>query len=221
MIQSRLRPTTTVSMTQEVLQAEKFPRRTQRRQQTRARIISAADKLFRTVGYGAATMAAIADEADVHVTTLFTHFKTKHDLAVSMNEQSVAILESMVAEAKGVRPFFDFYLNLVMNTASRFEAAGDPGASVWRQLSLDPALAFAWMQYEERQAELLSEYVAHDYGLDPDTDYRPRMVAHLLLSASSVSHRRWAESDRPLNLQTETRAAVELAIRMARSVLAD
>lgn len=211
---------TTAQMTDQALQAEKFPRRTQRRKETRARIISAADKLFRTVGYGAATMTAIADEADVHVTTLFTHFKTKHDLAVSMNEQSVAILEQMVAEAKGVRPFFDFYLGLVLSTAGRFETAGDPGASIWRQLSLDPALAFAWMQYEQRQAELLSDYVAHEYGLDADGDYRPLLVAHLMLSASSVSHRRWAESEAPLDLQAETRKAVELAIRMARSVLA-
>ncbi len=208
-------------MTDDTLQSEKFPRRTQRRQQTRARIVSAADKLFRTVGYGAATMSAIADEADVHVTTLFTHFKTKHDLAVSMNEQAVEILELMVRSAKGSKSFFDFYLDLVLSQARRVEAARDPSNSLWHQLSLDPELAFAWMQYERRQIELLADYVAHEYGLDPGLDYRPKMVANLMLSASNVSHRRWTESDQPMDLQTETRTAVELAIRMARSVLGD
>ena len=57
-------------------QAERFPRRTLRRQNTRARILRAAMQLFRQVGYGAATMNAIADAADVHVTTLFVHFKS-------------------------------------------------------------------------------------------------------------------------------------------------
>lgn len=205
-------------MTDETLQREKFPRRTQRRQQTRARIISAADKLFRTVGYGAATMNAIAEEADVHVTTLFTHFKTKRDLAVSMNEQAVAILEQMVEAAKGRKPFFEFYIDLVMAAARRVETARDPGNSLWRQLNLDPELAFAWAQYEKRQIELLASYIAHEYGLD-SADYRPEMIASLLMAASNISHRRWTESDEPLDLLTETRKAVDLAFKMARSVL--
>ncbi|MDO9337110.1 MAG: helix-turn-helix domain-containing protein [Caulobacter sp.] len=207
-------------MTDEALQSEKFPRRTQRRQQTRARIVSAADKLFRTVGYGAATMSAIADEADVHVTTLFTHFKTKLDLAVSMNEQAATILEQMVAEAKGAKPVFDFFLDLVLLTARRVETARDPDNSLWRQLSRDPELTFAWVQYEQRQIELLADYIAHDYALDPATDYRPDLIANLLLSSSRLSHRRWTDSAKPMDLVTETRKAVELAIAMARPVLA-
>jgi len=206
-------------MTDENLQREKFPRRTQRRQQTRARIISAADKLFRTVGYGAATMNAIAEEADVHVTTLFTHFKTKRDLAVSMNEEAAAILEHLVEQAKGAKPFFDFYLDLVLAAARRVETARDPSASLWHELSMDPELTFAWIQYEQRQIALLADYVAYEYHLDATSDYRPQMVAGLMLSSSNLSHRRWTESDEPLDLQTETRKAVDLAIRMARSVL--
>lgn len=208
-------------MTDETLQREKFPRRTQRRQQTRARIISAADKLFRTVGYGAATMNAIADEADVHVTTLFTHFKTKRDLAVSMNEAAGDLLEQIVADAKARgRPFFDFYLDLVLSAARRVETARDPNNSLWHVLTMDPELTFAWVQYERRQIDLLADYVAHENRLDRRADYRPEMVASLLLTASNVSHRRWTESDQPLDLQTETRKAVELAITMAKAVLA-
>lgn len=206
-------------MTDENLQREKFPRRTQRRQQTRARIMSAADKLFRKVGYGTATMNAIAEEADVHVTTLFTHFKTKRDLAVSMNERAAAILEQMVEGAKGKKPFFEFYLDMVLSFARRVETARDPNASLWHELSHDPELTFAWIQYEQRQIALLADYVAHEYGLDLATDYRPEMVASLMLSSSNISHRHWTESDQPLDLQTETRKAVELATRMAKSVL--
>ena len=207
-------------MTDETLQSEKFPRRTQRRQQTRARIVSAADKLFRTVGYGAATMSAIAEEADVHVTTLFTHFKTKRDLAVSMNEQAAALLEQLVEQGKGTKPFFEFFLDLVLARAARVETARDPDSSLWRELSLDPELTFAWVQYEERQIQLLTDYLAFEYRLDAATDCRPELIATLMVSASRMTHRRWTESQGPMDLVAETRKAVELAIVMAKSVLA-
>ena len=67
----------------DVTQAERFPRRTARRENTRKRIIAVAARLFQRVGYGTTTMNAIAEAADVHVTTLFTHFKSKQDLAAS------------------------------------------------------------------------------------------------------------------------------------------
>ena len=60
-----------------------FPRRTAAKARTRQRIEEAARRLFVTLGYGDATMAAIADAADIHITTLFTHFASKRDLAAA------------------------------------------------------------------------------------------------------------------------------------------
>ncbi len=206
-------------MTEEATQIERFPRRTLRRQQTRANIMKAALKLFRKVGYGAATMNAIADAADVHVTTLFTHFKTKRDLAVSLNDSSVLLLEQMVAEEKGKTPFFEFFQNLVLGTARRIEHPRGPGLSLWHEMRQDPELTFAWVQYEQQQIVLLADYVAHDYKLDPKTDYRPELIAGLMVSSSWLSHRRWTSATRTLNLEAETRTAVEIATRMAKAVL--
>lgn len=206
-------------MTDEDERLEKFPRRTQRRQQTRARILKSAMKLFRKVGYGAATMNAIADAADVHVTTLFTHFKTKRDLAVSLNDSSVALLEQLVAESKGDVPFFEFFQTLVLGTARRIEHPSNPSLSLWHEMRLDPELTFAWVQYERSQVELFIEYVAHDYGLDPASDYRPALVANLMVTSSWISHRRWSDNAGSLDLETETEKAVKTATEMALSVL--
>ena len=206
-------------MTEEQTQLERFPRRTLRRQQTRATIMKAAARLFREMGFGAATMIAIADAADVHVTTLFTHFKTKRDLAVSLNDAALARLQLMVAEAKGVKPFFEFFEGLVLSTASRLKHTRDPETSLWHEMREDPELTFAWLQYEQHQIALFADYIAHDYGLDQTTDYRPDLVAGLLVSSSWLSHQRWTNSTRTLDLETETRAALGLAIRMARTVL--
>lgn len=206
-------------MTDEDARLEKFPRRTQRRQQTRARILKSAMKLFRKVGYGAATMNAIADAADVHVTTLFTHFKTKRDLAVSLNDSSVVLLEQMVADAKGEVPFFEFFQSLVLGTARRIEHPSNPTLSLWHEMRRDPELTFAWVQYEQSQVELFIDYVAQDYGLDPTSDYRPALVANLMVTSSWISHRRWTDSAGSLDLETETLTAVQTATEMALSIL--
>jgi len=210
---------TVETMTDEDARLEKFPRRTQRRQQTRARILKSALKLFRQVGFGAATMNAIAEAADVHVTTLFTHFKTKRDLAISLNDSTVAMLEQLVADSKGKVPFFEFFQTLVLGTARRIEHASDPSLSLWHEMRRDPELTFAWVQYEQSQVVLLADYLAHEYGLDQASDYRPALVANLMVSSSWISHRRWTDSAGGLELETETLAAVQTATAMALSVL--
>lgn len=202
------------------IQRERFPRRTLRREQTRARILKAALKLFRQVGYGAATMNAIADAADVHVTTLFTHFKNKRDLAVSLYDTSIERLEQMVTEAQGQRPFFEFFRAVTLNAARAIEGEADPTMTHWRELLRDPELTYAWFLYEQRQVALLAGYIAHDYGLDPATDYRPDLASNLLVMSGWVSHRRWCDAPQTLDLETETVKALDIAERMVLSVLA-
>jgi AcrR family transcriptional regulator len=201
------------------VQLEKFPRRTQRRRQTRERILKAASRLFRKVGYGGATMSAIADAADVHVTTLFTHFKTKQELAVSLNDAAIDRLAELVAKAKGKIPFFDFYLQLVSDAARRLDHRHDPSTSVWHELGHDPELTFAWVQYERRQIALFTDYIALEYGLDPGNDYRPELVADLMLASSWAAHRRSTANPEMLDLLEETATAVAAATKMGLAVL--
>jgi AcrR family transcriptional regulator len=200
-------------------QLEKFPRRTQRRLQTRETILKAATKLFRKVGYGGATMNAIAEAADVHVTTLFTHFKTKQDLAVSLNDAAIDRLARLIADAKGKTPFFEFYRELVLGAARKLEHKHDPATSVWRELGHDLELTLAWAQYERRQIALFADYIAFEYGLDPDADYRPELIAGLLLASAWAAHRRSRANPQTLDLEAETTAAVSTAIEMGSSAL--
>lgn len=202
------------------LQRERFPRRTLRREQTRGRILKAAWEQFRQFGYGATTMTAIADAADVHVTTLFTHFKAKRDLAVSLYDSSIERLERLTADARGHQPFFEFFRSVAMSSARAIEGESGPTMTHWRELLKDPELTFAWFLYEQRQVALLAGYIAHDYGLDPATDYRPELVSNLLVMSGWVSHRRWSEAPQALDLETETVKALDIVERMARSILA-
>ncbi len=200
-------------------QAEKYPRRTERRRQTRERILEAAARLFGAIGYGGATMNAIAEAADVHVTTLFAHFKTKQELAFSLVDQGIERLAELIDDAKGRTPFFDFYRGLVLEMARQLARQGEPSVPVWRELGQDPELAFAWSRYERRQIELFADYIAHEYGLDPAADYRPQLVAGATLAASWEAHKRTVARPQACDLESETAEAVSIAIQMGRAVL--
>ena len=199
--------------------AERFPRRSLRRQKTHAGILKAALGEFRRTGYAATTMNAIAEAADVHVTTLFTHFKSKRDLAASLNDSSIHRLERLIGEAKGRRPFFQFFREIVLATVKLLLDEGDPTMTMWREANQDPELTMAWVRYEQRQVEMLADYIAADYELDVEIDYRPSLVAHILITSGLISHRRWVDAPETLDLERETLAALAVAEQMAMSVL--
>jgi AcrR family transcriptional regulator len=76
------------------------PGKTQRGQQTRARIVGAATRLFTEHGYLDTTMGTIAAEAGVAVQTLYLAFGSKvaileaaHDVAVVGDDEPVALLD--------------------------------------------------------------------------------------------------------------------------------
>lgn len=72
-------------------------RRERRRQDTRERIITAALELFRTQGYAATSVDAIAERADVARRTLFNHFPRKQDLLAAWAGQRRARLSELAA----------------------------------------------------------------------------------------------------------------------------
>jgi len=199
-------------------QDERFPRRSARRIRTRAKILEAALAHFQKVGYADATLNAIADAADVHVTTLFTHFKTKRDLATSLADAEIERLADLIGTAKGNRAIFDFFRELALTTAATRQRLGDHKSGLRQELQKDPDLALSWLRYEEKEILLLADYIAHDYGLDPRLDYVPYLAASILISSGVMSYTRW-RSRKGLDLVAETRVALDHAERMARAIL--
>lgn len=199
--------------------AERFPRRTARRQQTRARILDAALSEFQRVGYAEATMNAIAEAADIHVTTLFTHFKAKRELAETLAEAELESLQQMIEQAQGKVPFFDFLRDLVLSTAKARQTKGDHKRGISRESLQEPELLLHWVRYEEREVQLFAAYIAHDYGLDLASDYAPLLAADALVASGVHSYARWRRGRGTLDLVTETEAALDLAERMAKCVL--
>ena len=202
-----------------VAAAPAYPRRTQRRQQTRARIVAAASSLFRQVGYADTTMAVIAEAADVHVTTLFTHFKAKRDLATTLGDAAIDQLTALADQSRGTVPFFMFFRSVVAGAARDYQDNTGPNIAFGHDLRLDPELAYGWLNYENRQIELLARYIAEDYRIDNAGDPRPMLVASLLVASNTLAHDRWLASSERLNLVDETCSSLDLAQQMAEVVL--
>lgn len=171
-----------------------YPRRARRKSETRERIIGAAQQLIGSRGYVETTMADIADAADIHVTTLFTHFKSKKELTAALTDGATAHLEALIRAAIGKQPFFKFVRSLIESWARSEQEGGSRNLRYGYELRSDPELAFSWLQYQKREVALLAEYVATEYGLNASTDLRPFLVANMVSVGNVVAHERWLDT---------------------------
>ena len=189
-----------------------FPRRTAAKARTRQRIEEAARRLFVTLGYGDATMAAIADAADIHITTLFTHFASKRDLAAAIAVRAGERFEEVVTmqRAQGV-PVLAFWRNQVARIAHAYERDGDGQINLGRALAGEPELLPVWYGHQRLQIELMTDYIADELGIDPAKDRRAQMAAAMLVAGGRMAFDSWMESGRAGDLVAENERLLDAA----------
>lgn len=181
-----------------------FPRRSAAKARTRERIEQAARRLFVTLGYSDATMAAVAEAADVHITTLFTHFSSKRELAMTIATTAGARMEATVMShrAQGV-PVLAFWRMQVLRIANAYERDGDGQINLGRALAGEPELLPAWFAHQQLQISLMTDYIAAELGLDTQQDRRPQMAAAMLVAGGRMAFDMWIESGRAGDLVAE------------------
>ncbi|WP_256829624.1 TetR/AcrR family transcriptional regulator [Ornithinimicrobium faecis] len=94
--------------------------RTPRGARTRAKLLTAAEEVFATVGYHEASIVKITEEAGVALGTFYTHFEGKKEIfdtvvldlsqrvRHAMSEASTGVDDRLEAERAGFRAFFAF-----------------------------------------------------------------------------------------------------------------
>ncbi|HEX4866651.1 MAG TPA: helix-turn-helix domain-containing protein [Acidimicrobiales bacterium] len=87
----------------------KFPRREKKARATRLAILAAARQLFVAGGYGATTIQAIADEADVAVQTVYAVFGNKRAILAELVDDAIAgdDAEIVVNDREWMRPVWE------------------------------------------------------------------------------------------------------------------
>lgn len=136
-----------------------FPRRQRKALATRRAVLAAARTLFAAEGYGATTIQAIADEADVAVQTVYAVFGNKRSILAELLDVSIAgdDAEVVVNARDWMQPVWEApsaaeRLHAYAAAVRRImESAGDVFAVVAAAATIDPDVVELAQTTEERR----------------------------------------------------------------------
>ncbi|MGN5376572.1 TetR/AcrR family transcriptional regulator [Streptomyces lasalocidi] len=159
-------------------------RRERKKAATRQKIADTALRLFLERGYDAVGIRDVAAEADVAVTTLFSHFASKEALVFEQDDDFEQRLTQAVTRRAPHEPLIPALRREIQSLVRHCTA--DSAAPVWRMIDASPALR----EYEEsmrlRHAESLAAALAADPGL-PQTTTASRTIARFVIDAYSLA----------------------------------
>lgn len=155
-------------------------RRERKKAATRQKIADTALRLFLERGYDAVGIRDVAAEADVAVTTLFSHFGSKEALVFEQDDDFQQRFARAVTDRAPHEPLIPALRREVRALVRHCSADGT--ASVWRMIEESPALR----KYEEsmrlRHAETLAAAIAADPALSR-TETASRTIARFVTDA--------------------------------------
>ncbi|MCT2589253.1 TetR/AcrR family transcriptional regulator [Streptomyces sp. N2-109] len=170
-------------------------RRERKKAATRQKISDTALRLFLERGYDTVGIRDVAAEADVAVTTLFSHFASKEALVFERDEDFEQRLTQAVTGRAPHEPLIPALRREIRSLVRHCTA--DSAAPIWRMIDESPALR----KYEEsmrlRHAESLATAIAADPGLSPTTT-ASRTIARFVIDAHSLA-REAADPDAALD----------------------
>ncbi|MYR41653.1 TetR/AcrR family transcriptional regulator [Streptomyces sp. SID5910] len=159
-------------------------RRERKKALTRQKIADAALRLFLERGYDAVGIRDVAAEADVAVTTLFSHFASKEALVFEQDANFEQRLTRAVTDRAPNEPLVPALRREIQALVRHCTAAG--AAPIWHMIDTSPALR----KYEEsmrlRHAESLARAIAADPGLSRSTT-ACRAIARFMIDAFSLA----------------------------------
>ncbi|ALG08405.1 TetR/AcrR family transcriptional regulator [Kibdelosporangium phytohabitans] len=161
-------------------------RRERKKAATRQKIADTALRLFLERGYDAVGIRDVAAEADVAVTTVFSHFASKEALVFEQDENFEQNLAAAVTGRAPHEPLIPA-LRRQIHVQVR-HCTTDSTAPIWRMIDETPALR----EYEEsmrlRHAESLAAAIAADPELARTaTTTVCRTIARFVIDAYSLA----------------------------------
>ncbi|WP_063009229.1 TetR/AcrR family transcriptional regulator [Nocardia kruczakiae] len=159
-------------------------RRERKKAATRQKIADTALRLFLERGYDAVGIRDVAAEADVAVTTLFSHFASKEALVFERDDDFEQRLTRAVTDRAAGEPLMPVLRREILTLVRHCTAEGaDP---IWRMIDDSPALR----QYEESMRLRHAESLATAIGADPELSRTPtacRTIARFVIDAYSLA----------------------------------
>ncbi|MEU9088808.1 TetR/AcrR family transcriptional regulator [Streptomyces sp. NPDC087901] len=159
-------------------------RRERKKAATRQKIAETAQRLFLERGYDAVGIRDVAAEADVAVTTLFSHFASKEALVFEQDEDFEQRLTQAVTGRAPDEPLIPALRHEIRALVRHCTANG--GTPIWRMIDASPALREFEESMRLRHAETLAMAIAADPGLSQSTT-ACRTIARFAIDAHSLA----------------------------------
>lgn len=159
-------------------------RRERKKAATRQKIADTALRLFLERGYDAVGIRDVAAEADVAVTTLFSHFASKEALVFEQDEDFEQRLTQAVTGREPHEPLIPALRHEIHALVRHCTA--DSAAPIYRMIDESPALR----EYEESMRLRHAESLATAIAADPDlarTTTACRAIARFAIDAYSLA----------------------------------
>lgn len=159
-------------------------RRERKKAATRAKIADAALRLFAERGYGAVGIREVATEADVAVTTLFSHFPSKEALVFEQDRDFEQRLAQTVTDRAPNESLIDALRREILALVRH--CTTESAAPIWRMIDESPALRSYEVAMRLRHAEVLASAIAADLDMSP-SDTTCRTIARFVVDAHSLA----------------------------------
>ncbi|WAP60304.1 TetR/AcrR family transcriptional regulator [Streptomyces sp. S465] len=159
-------------------------RRERKKAATRQKIADTALRLFLERGYDAVGIRDVAAEADVAVTTLFSHFASKEALVFEQDQDFEQRLTQAVTGRAPHEPLMPALRREIQALVRHCTA--DSAAPIWRMVDASPALR----EYEESMRLRHADSLATAIAADPDlaqTTTACRTIARFVIDAYSLA----------------------------------
>jgi AcrR family transcriptional regulator len=176
-----------------------LPLRAQKKAITHAALVEAAQRRFLADGFAATTLEDICSDVRVHVRTLLRYFRTKEELALAPEFESLEQLESTLAN-RGDRRVLDVFRDRLDEVAEMLQH--DPQVIRYTHFVLgEPALAALRSEVLRQHEDVLYEALREEVGAGRRKTLRARLLAAMLIGGMRSVASRWVAREPDLNLR--------------------
>ncbi|RVT90280.1 TetR/AcrR family transcriptional regulator [Sphingomonas crocodyli] len=143
-----------------------------RRAMTREQICKAANRLFATVGYAAATMDQIANAAEIRRSTLYTHFADKEQILEAIGENYVIDVCDVIRRLPGPAPS-DTEIGAWVADFADFVTSEPAPAELIMAVGMQPGTPQATARFGATMMRCFAEqFIAFERALQPGEGFR-------------------------------------------------
>jgi AcrR family transcriptional regulator len=161
-------------------------KRTEPKNETRARIVAAAARVYRDRGVAAASNLAIAREADVAPATVRNHFPDPQELANAVFD---VVLADLRPPTPAIYDGVEGMRGRISRLATELAAFHDRSSAAWQMYIQDPALIEAWSGRVEQYNRELDELMRLALGPLKDDRTALDLVAAIIGSPAFIALR--------------------------------